>query len=185
MTHPVSRLYVLRSPEGSRYLPDKAMMASTSAGPALPHVATGAASVWVVFGCEERAFGFPLERVREILLPRPFTRLPGCGPEVCGLIGFRGRIVTVFDLGAVLGLRAAAERPETRLLLTEVGGRTVACAVEVVEGVRPATITELGRRRTVLRGIDVDRDAVLGTGEIGGRTFLALDSDRILGGLLL
>ncbi len=141
--------------------------------------------MWAVFGCDGHTFGFPLERVREILLSRPFTRLPACGPKVCGLVGLRGRIVTVFDVGAALGLRPAAARPDHRLLLIECGGRIVGGAVEEVAAVGPVAVRPLGRRRAVLRGIDVDRAAVLGIGEVDGRPFLGLDSDRILKELLL
>ncbi|HEX7120146.1 MAG TPA: chemotaxis protein CheW [Longimicrobiales bacterium] len=160
-------------------------MATKRAAPAPPQHAKGTAPVWAVFGCDDRTFGLPLDRVREILLPRPFTRLPGCGPEVCGLIGLRGRLVTAFDLGAALGLRPAAERPGHRLLLIECGDRLVAGAVETVSAVRPVATRPLGRLRTVLRGLTVDRNAVLGVGRLDGRPFLALDSDAILGGLLL
>lgn len=87
---------------------------------------------WVIFGCSGERFAIPLTRVREILLPQPTVRLPGCGPEVCGLTGLRGRILTVFDLGAALDLRPAASVPDHRLLLLEYGEELVAGAVEEV-----------------------------------------------------
>lgn len=87
---------------------------------------------WVIFGCSGERFAIPLSQVREILLPQPTIRLPGCGPEVCGLTGLRGRILTVFDLGAALDLRPAASVPDHRLLLLEHGGEVVAGAVEEV-----------------------------------------------------
>jgi purine-binding chemotaxis protein CheW len=86
----------------------------------------------VIFGCSGQRFAIPLTQVREILLPQPITRLPGCGPEVCGLAGLRGGILTVFDFGAALGLRAAVSKPDHRLLLVEHGGRLVAGVVEEV-----------------------------------------------------
>jgi purine-binding chemotaxis protein CheW len=58
-------------------------------------------SQWVVFNCGDHRFGLPLDRTREILPPRSCTRLPGCGPEVAGLVGIRGRVLTVFDFGIV------------------------------------------------------------------------------------
>lgn len=87
---------------------------------------------WVIFGCSGERFAIPLQQVREILLPQPIIRLPGCGPEVCGLIGLRGRILTVFDLGAALDLRPAVSVAEHRLLLLEHGGQVVAGVVEEV-----------------------------------------------------
>ncbi len=160
-------------------------MATTSATHVPSPRATGAAQLWAVFDCDGRTFGFPLERVREIVLPGPITRLPGCGPEVAGLIGLRGRIVTVFDVGARLGLRPAAAQGDHRLLLLECGEQLVAGAVERVAAIQEVPVRPLGRLRAVLKGIDVEREAVLGVGKVDGEPFVALDSDRLLGSLLL
>lgn len=160
-------------------------MATTSATLASLARATGAAQLWAVFSCDGRAFGFPLDRVREIVLPGPITRLPGCGPEVAGLIGLRGRIVTVFDIGARLGLRPSAARGDHRLLLLDCGERLVAGAVERVAAIQEVAVRPLGRLRAVLKGIDVEREAVVGVGKVAGEPFIALDSDRLLGSLLL
>lgn len=92
---------------------------------------------WLIIVCSGERYAVPLLQVQEILVPQPFTRLPGCGPEVCGLIGLRGRIVTVFDIGAVLGLRPARRVSEHRLLLLEAGGGLVAGAVDEVVAVAP------------------------------------------------
>lgn len=145
---------------------------------------SSAAPTWTIFVCEGRRFGFPLERVLEILMPGPLTRLPGCGPEVLGLTGIRGRIVTAFDLGAALGLRPAAEQPDHRLLLIECGDHVVAGAVDEVLAVRTAAPAPPPKRGGPLRGLKLDRDAVVGVGETTEGTFVALDSDRILGDLL-
>lgn len=71
--------------------------------------------------------------------PQPVTRLPGCGPEVCGLVGLRGRILTVFDFGAALGLRPSVEAADYRLLMVEHGTELVAGAVDEVLAVSHET----------------------------------------------
>jgi len=139
---------------------------------------------WVVFACEGHHFGVPLARVREILPPRPCTRLPGCGPVVCGLMGLRGRAITVFDLGVALSLRPAAAITDHRLLIVETGERLVGFAVEEVVAVTPADLGALVLEADVLRRFDVDREDILGVGTVGSRAFLALDSDRIASRLL-
>lgn len=132
-----------------------------------------AALPWVVFACEGRHYGLPLEHVSEIITPRPFTRLPGAGREVCGLVGIRGRVVTVFDLGAILGLRSAASFPDHRLLLLELGVRRVGAAVEEVVDIAPARI-----ERTA------GEAGVIGTGYVSDATFTALDPQSLLRRLL-
>ena len=132
-----------------------------------------AAMPWVVFSCEGRRFGVPLERVSEIITPRPFTRLPGAGPEVCGLVGVRGRVMTVLDLGIVLGLRSAASLPDHRLLLVDLGARRIGAAVEEVVDIAPARIEK-----------EDGSAGVLGTGYLMEAAFTALDPQGLLEGLL-
>jgi len=47
----------------------------------------------VVFRLGERSYGIDLGSVREILRPRPATRLPCAPASVIGLVNVRGRIV--------------------------------------------------------------------------------------------
>lgn len=130
---------------------------------------------WVIFECQGRTLGVPLERVREIVPPHPLTPIPGCGREVCGLIALRGRVVTVFDLGASLGLRPASDRPDYRLLLIEHGNRVLGLAVEEVLTVEHATIRARGEGQAA---------ETTGSGDAAGREFEALDVTRVLNRLL-
>ena len=125
-----------------------------------------AAAQWVVFVCAGRRFGVPLDTVSEILTPRPFTRLPGTGPEVCGLVGIRGRVLTVLDLGVVLGLPAAGPPPDHRLLLLDLGTRRIGAAVEEVAAISPALVE---------RTAEESNSPVLGTGRAEDGAFTALD----------
>ncbi|HSJ05669.1 MAG TPA: chemotaxis protein CheW [Longimicrobiales bacterium] len=143
-----------------------------------------AAPQWVVFVCSGRRFGFPLEHVREILTPAPFTRLPGAGPAVCGLIGLRGRLLTVLDAGVILGAAPAADTPDHRVLVLESGGRRVGAAVDGIVAVTRAPLDAPGgeaadRSDAGDRGI-----AVLGTVVLDSGPFLALDPVTLTDGLL-
>jgi purine-binding chemotaxis protein CheW len=153
-------------------------------GVALMPVVLDAASQWVVFTCEERRFAVPLERVRGIATPQPFTRLPGCGPEVAGLIGLRGRVLTVFDFGVVLAARPAALLPDHRVLLVEDGDRLIGCVVDDVNAVAEVVIHPPAREEERLAGVDPEGAHVLGTGEHEGEPFVAVDLDMVLGRLL-
>ena len=150
------------------------LAAAPDAAPAAP-----AGPQWVVFSCDDVRLAAPLERVREILTPSPFTRLPGCGPEVCGLIAVRGRVVTVFDLGLLIGRRSSAAVPDHRLLLVERDGRAVGFAVDAVVTIAHA-FTEPATDVTLPIA-----DEVSGIGTIEEGSFIALDPERLLGRLLL
>lgn len=140
---------------------------------------------WVFFACGSHTCAVPLARVREVLTPQPFTRLPGCGPEVCGLIGRRGHVITVFDFGVVLGTGAAVARQDHRLLVAEVDERVVGVAVDDVVTIANAWMDGspddgLARGPEGLR-----RGDALGAGTIDERDFAALDLDAILTRLLV
>ena len=152
--------------------------------PAADGVVTSAASQWVVFACGEHCFGLPLDRTREILPPRTITRLPGCGPEVCGLVGIRGRVHTVFDFGVVIGGAPSVTKPDHRLLVLYVLGKRVAAAVDEIVAVSRESSSIIPLDNDALRPYDIERDDLIGIGALGEIPFLALDPDRILGRLL-
>lgn len=160
------------------YLGERSMSVSSPASSA--PVASRQIPRWVVFRCGDHRFAFPVGQIREILGARPFARLPGCGPEVCGLANLRGRIVTVFDLGAALSLRPSVERPEHQLLVAEGGDRPAAFVVEEVLAVVHAATHGLSVSVEDLKILDAHRDGLLGVGDWQGRAFLALDADSVL-----
>jgi chemotaxis signal transduction protein len=151
---------------------------------ALNAAAITAASRWVVFACGGHLFGLPLHRTREILPPRPLTRLPGCGPEVAGLAGIRGRVVTVFDFGVRLTGAASGAQPEHRLLVVVVAGKRVAVLVDEIVAVTRESEGVMPLDADSLRPYDIDRTDVVGIGVHEEQPFLALDPDRILAPLL-
>jgi purine-binding chemotaxis protein CheW len=148
-------------------------MVSNTAVAAEAGMPAPAATPWVVFRCADGHYGVPLDQVSEILSPRPFTRLPGTGPEVCGLVALRGRVITVFDLGVILGLRGAASLPEHRLLLFQHDARRIGAAVEDVVDIAPARLDA-----------SADASGVVGTGHTDETTFTALDPHVLLARLL-
>lgn len=155
-----------------------------AASPAAERAQASAASQWVVFSCGDYWFGLPLDRTREILPPRAITRLPGCGPEVCGLVGIRGRVVTVFDFGVIIGGESALLKQDHRMLVLFVQGRRVAAVVDEIIAVSRESTGVLPLTGDALRPYDIDRDDLVGIGALDGRPFIALDPDRILGRLL-
>jgi purine-binding chemotaxis protein CheW len=148
----------------------KAAVADEAPAPALT-------SQWVVFLCKDTRFGMQLDRIREIVPPRPFTRMPGSGAEVCGLIGVRGRVVTVLDLGVLLTGASSAAAEDHRLLLLDLDGRTVAAAVDEVISIARSAMD--GQAAPAWSG-----PGCMGTGHVDGSAFVALDPAELLGPLL-
>jgi purine-binding chemotaxis protein CheW len=128
---------------------------------------------WAFFACSGRGYAVPLDHVHEIVPPQPLTRLPGCGPEVCGLIGLRGRVITVFDLGLLTGDAAAAARPSHRLVLLWRGDRVIGLAVDEIVTIAAPD-----------ENMSPQSTRADGTLHTGGRTFSILDTDRLFDPLL-
>lgn len=133
----------------------------------------------VLFVVGEHRFAVPIERIREIIPARPYTPLPGTGGHVCGLINLRGRIVTVMDLGARLGLPAASRLPEHSIVIVEHRGKLVGMAVEEVARIVSVDAGTLADSAEVLRSLRIDRAYLRGVGEVDDEIFVAVDPDEI------
>ena len=132
----------------------------------------------------EHRFGVPIERIREIIPARPYTPLPGSGAHVCGLINLRGRIVTVVDLGARLGLAPAAATPEHSIVIVEHHGRLAGLAVEEVARIVDVDPAALRDAADALRALRIERAYLRGVGETDGEVFVAIDPDEIIAPIL-
>jgi purine-binding chemotaxis protein CheW len=87
------------------------------------------------------AFGIEARLVGEVVRVGEITPVHGAPPEIVGIRNLRGRIVTVVDLAAHLGLGRVVIGPETRLLIIEDEGESygflvdaVTDAIEIEEG---------------------------------------------------
>lgn len=159
-------------------------MQVASAGAGAQDDGSASTPQWVVFTCDGHDFALPIGRVREILPPRPFTRLPGADAAVCGLIGLRGRVITVLDFGVAVGLAPAAREPGHRIVLLDGAARTVGLVVERVVGVAGGDMAEIERQAEALRALDAGMDELVGIGERDGRPFTIVDAERVLDRLL-
>lgn len=91
-------------------------------------------------------FAIALDLVREVVPARPYTTLPGAPNGVCGLANVRGRIVTVVELAARMGLDAARAAGH-RVVLLDHAGRLVGLAVDEVVRIVRAPVEEAGQVR--------------------------------------
>src|SRR5882762_7715709 len=64
----------------------------------------GAVSEFVTAVIGGQLFGLPISRVQDVFMPERLTRVPLSSGEIAGVLNLRGRIVTVVDMRARLGL---------------------------------------------------------------------------------
>jgi len=138
---------------------------------------------YVTIGVAEEIFAAPVARVREILDMRPIARLPRAPENLLGMIDVRGQGVPVLDLRLTLGMQAAADTENTRIVVLAVAGPKG----QVTLGLRADRVFEV----TVLDGDALDPPPAVsagwsghcieGIGRRNGAFVTVLDLDRLLG----
>ena len=69
------------------------------------------------FQLEQERYAMPIELIGEILRIPPVTVVPRAAPTIMGIVGVRGRVLTVVDLRGRLGLSSPAPTRQARILV--------------------------------------------------------------------
>jgi purine-binding chemotaxis protein CheW len=88
---------------------------------------------YVTLGIAGELLAMPVERVREILEPKPVAQLPGAPRHLLGMIDVRGQSVPVIDLRCKLGFMPGEDDSGTRIMVitAAVGGKETEIGVKV------------------------------------------------------
>jgi purine-binding chemotaxis protein CheW len=87
---------------------------------------------FVGFDLAGQRYLFRIERIQEIVMPGAVTRIPEVEAYVEGVTNLRGAIIPVVSLRRLFGLEPAPVDADTRLVVVNVGGRTMGCLVDAV-----------------------------------------------------
>jgi len=138
---------------------------------------------YVTIGVADELFAAPVTKVQEILDMRLIARLPRAPENLLGMIDVRGEGVPVLDLRLTLGLEAAPDTENTRIVVLAVTGPNGLMRV----GLRSDRVFEV----TVLDSETLDPPpavgkawsghCVEGIGRRNGRFVTVLDLDRLIG----
>jgi purine-binding chemotaxis protein CheW len=139
---------------------------------------------YVTLGVAKEIFAAPVEKVQEILDMRPIARLPQAPHNLLGMIDVRGQGIPVLDLRATLGIEAADDNENTRIVVLHLAG----VDRDLTVGLRADRVFEV----TVLDQDDLDpppaisaswqRHSIAGIGRRNGAFVTVLDLDRLLSG---
>lgn len=89
----------------------------------------------VAFRLDETLYGFPIERVREILQMVEITAIPDAPSHLRGAINVRGLVVPILDVRMMLGLAHKVYALSTPIILVEGDERVAGVAVDDVSDV--------------------------------------------------
>ncbi|MGY3450357.1 chemotaxis protein CheW [Bradyrhizobium sp. USDA 4353] len=123
-------------------------------------------------------FGLPISRVQDVFMPERVTRVPLSSTEIAGVLNLRGRIVTVIDMRARLGLARADDGKPPMAVGVDLRGESYGLLIDQIGEV--LRLPEEGREENP---VNLDpRMAKLAGGvhRLDGQLMVILDVDRVL-----
>jgi len=133
----------------------------------------------VSFHLADEVYGIEITKVREIILMCDITQVPQTPHYVKGLINLRSTVIPVIDLRSRFGLSESELTSESRIMVVNVGNKTVGIIVDGVDEVlrissdqiapAPPTVASVGNE--YLNGLVKLEEALL----------ILLDIDNLLG----
>src|SRR5260221_7826306 len=141
-----------------------------------PVEGTVAESVPAVIGGQ--LFGLPISRVQDVFMPERLTRVPLSSNEIAGVLNLRGRIVTVVDMRARLGLPKNDDGKAAMAVGVDLRGESYGLLIDTIgevlrlpETSREENPVNLDPRMAKLAG---------GVHRLDGQLMVVLDVDRVL-----
>jgi purine-binding chemotaxis protein CheW len=123
-------------------------------------------------------YAVDIERIVEIVRPRPVTRVPNAEESIVGIVSLRGTIVTLIDVRNRLRHRNTEETPDTRIIVVDHQGETIGFEVD-----RVLRVVKIGRKdvepHPVVHSSEAD-DSIRGVFRHAGALTILLDFDKLL-----
>ena len=125
-------------------------------------------------------YAVDIERIVEIVTPRPITRVPNAEGSVVGIISLRGTIVTLLDVRARLRHSRGDETPDTRIIVVDLAGEPVGFEVDRVLRVAKLAAGEV-EPHPVVHASELD-ESIRGVFRRDDALTILLDFDKLLSG---
>jgi purine-binding chemotaxis protein CheW len=131
----------------------------------------------VGFKVNGEEFGVDILQVQEIIRMMKITKVPQSKDFIDGVINLRGRVIPVVNLRQRLGMEKIDENNKTRIIVVEIGAKTIGFIVdEVSEVLRiPKSITEPPPK--ALNGID--STYITAVAKLEDRILILLDLEKL------
>src|ERR1700704_4236545 len=146
--------------------------------PSKTETSEGAFSEFVPAVIGGQLFGLPISRVQDVFMPARLTRVPLSSGEIAGVLNLRGRIVTVVDMRARLGLPKNDGGKTPMAVGVDLRGESYGLLIDTIGEVlrlpdtnREENPVNLDPRMAKLAG---------GVHRLDGQLMVLLDFDRVL-----
>lgn len=154
------------------------MTAALATAPTAPVAAAATQLQLISVEVVGQSWGIPIDAVREVLGPQPLTRIPLAPAAVAGSLNLRGRIVTVLDLRATLGLGPTVAPEQATEIVIEQDGELYSL---MIDGVGDALTFPINAMEPPPQTMDSRwRGLTDGIVKLDGHLLLVLSLDRLL-----
>ena len=133
----------------------------------------------VSFKLGDETFGIEITKIREIILVGEITQIPETPPYVKGLINLRSTVIPVIDLRARFSLADAELTAESRIMVLNVGHRTIGIIVDSVNEVLRVTQQQISPAPPTVAS--AGNDYMTGLVRLKDDLLILLDVDRLFG----
>jgi purine-binding chemotaxis protein CheW len=132
----------------------------------------------VSFRLAQEEYGIEITRVQEIILMGEITRVPQTPPYIKGLINLRSTVIPIVDLRLRFNLPQEAFTDETRIMVVNVGGKTVGIIVDGVSEVLRISQEQVSPPPPTVSGLG--REYLTGLVKLENRLLILLDIEKLL-----
>lgn len=134
----------------------------------------------VSFKLGDETYGIEITKIREIILVGEITQLPETPPYVKGLINLRSTVIPVIDLRTRFSLPEGKLTAESRIMVLNVGSRTMGIVVDSVNEVLRVTQQQISPAPPAVTSSG--NEYMTGLVRLKDDLLILLDVDRLFGG---
>lgn len=132
----------------------------------------------VIFMIGQEQYGISMALVNEVIKSFEITRIPNALPFMRGVINLRGLVVPLVDMRLRCGLEEKEFDNDTAIILVNFKGKQIGIIVDSVSDV--VNIPENLIQDIPHYSAQIDRDFIIGIGQLDQRMIVLLDIDRIV-----
>lgn len=132
---------------------------------------------FVGFSLADVDYAFEIRRIQEIILMPPITRIPQMPAWIEGLINLRGSVIPIVSLRRRFDLDERPSDDDTRIIVLNVGTKTVGVVVDSVS--RVMKLSPLQIQPPPLTIDAIERSTLQGVARVEDKLVVILDVDRM------
>jgi purine-binding chemotaxis protein CheW len=140
--------------------------------------ATGSMQL-VSFKLSDETYGIEITKIREIILVGAITRVPETPHYIKGLINLRSSVIPVIDLRARFSLPESELSQDSRIMVLNVGRRTIGIVVDSVNEVLRVALDQISPAPPTVASLG--NQYMTGLVRLDEQLLILLDVDRLFG----